>query len=200
MAANGDTLKKPAKRGKLSNFQHTATSINDDCRLCCCPLKIKYGYFPKIWYISIQNLFKVSKCEGCQNVTLAELCSKIALKIDRSAMLSNRVCHACGRKIHNAFQLYNFIYLNLETEKETAMIEVAGDSGRFKRLLPTTVSSPDQSPQVRKGLKISGESTAVKKSLSFNDCRALQTMTITPLRNRRTKSHLRKLAKLLSHN
>ena len=102
-------------------------------------------------------------------VTLAELCSKIALKIDRSAMLSNRVCHACGRKIHNAFQLYNFIYLNLETEKETAVIEVAGDSGRFKQLLPTTVSLPDRSPQARKGLKISGESTAVKKSLSFNE-------------------------------
>ena len=169
MAAKGDTPKKPAKRGKLSNFQQTATSINDNCRLCCCPLKIKYSDFPKTSYISTQNLFKVSKREGCQNVTLAELCSKIGLKIDRSDMLSDRVCHACGRKIRTAFQLYNFSYSNLERKKETAVIEVTNDLGRFKRLLPTTFSSPDRSPRARKGLKqVSGESTAAKKSLSFN--------------------------------
>ena len=32
----------------------------------------------------------------------AEICSKIGLEIERSDTLSDRVCHACARKIRNA--------------------------------------------------------------------------------------------------
>ena len=39
-------------------------------------------------------------------------------KIDRLDMFCDRVCHACGRKIGNAFELYNFIHSKLEREKE----------------------------------------------------------------------------------
>ena len=46
-------------------------------------------------------------------------------------------------------------------------MEVSDDSSRCKRLLPTTISSPDQSPQTRKGHKASRESSASKKSLKF---------------------------------
>ena len=42
MATKGDTPKKPA------NVQRAISSVNDNCRLCCCPLKIKYGEFKKI--------------------------------------------------------------------------------------------------------------------------------------------------------
>ena len=82
-----------------------------------------------------------SKRDGFQDGTL----SKICLKIDT---LSDRVYHACARKIRNAFELYNFIYSSLQKEKAT---EVSGDLSRCKRLLPTTASSPDRSPQTRKG-------------------------------------------------
>ena len=66
MAAKGDTPKKPAKEAKRSG-----TSINDTCRFCCCPLKIKYGGSQKTSYISTQNLFKVSKRDGFHFETLA---------------------------------------------------------------------------------------------------------------------------------
>ena len=41
MATKGDTPKKPA------NVQQAISSVNDNCRLCCCPLKIKYGELKK---------------------------------------------------------------------------------------------------------------------------------------------------------
>ena len=49
------------------------------------------------------------------------------------------------------------------------MIEVSGDLSRCKRLLPTTVSSPDRSPQTRKGHKTSRENSASNKSQTFGD-------------------------------
>ena len=97
---------------------------------------------------------KVSKRDGFQDGTLSEICSKIDT-------LSDCVCHACARKIRNAFELYNFIYSSLQKEKA---IEVSGDLSRCKRLLPTTASPPDRSPQTRKGHKASRENSASKKS------------------------------------
>ena len=76
------------------------------------------------------------------------------------------MCHACARKIRNAFELYDFIYSSLQKEKA---IEVSGDSSRCKRLLPTTVSLSDRSPQTRKGHKASIENSASKKSLKFGE-------------------------------
>ena len=143
MAAKSDTPKKPVKGGIDRNGK-------DSCRLCCCLLKIKFGKFKKTSYISSQNLFKVSKRDGFQDGTLSEICSKIET-------LSDRVCHACARKIRNAFELYNFINSSLQKEKA---IEVSGDLSRCKRLLPTTASSPDRSPQTRKGHKASRENAA----------------------------------------
>ena len=115
-------------------------------------------------YISTQNLFKVSKREGCiQGLTLAELCSHIGLEIEKSDTFSDRVCHACGRKIRNAFDFHTFIASNLKREKDnSAVMEVDDHSGRFKRLLPTTISSPDRSPQARKGKKATGQKSSAK--------------------------------------
>ena len=73
---------------------------------------------------------------------------------------SDQVCHACG----------TFIASNLKREKDnSAVMEVDDHSGRFKRLLPTTISSPDRSPQARKGKKATGQKSSAKKSLSFKD-------------------------------
>ena len=172
MASKGDTPKKHVKAGE----QPTA-SVNDNCRLCCCPLKIKYGDFKKTSHISTQNLFKVPKREGFANETLAEMCSKIGLTIERSGSLSDRVCHACRRKIRNVCELFNFIRRNLQKEKESSTSTDSSDSSlRFKRLLPTTISSPDRSPRKRKGQKTNAEKTrddfkegtTARKSLGFN--------------------------------
>jgi len=158
MVTKGDTPKKPA------NVQRAITSVNDNCRLWCCLLKIKHRELKKNSYISTQRLFKVSKREGCiQVLTLAELCSHIGLEIEKSDPFSDRVCHACGRKIRNAFELYTFMASNLKREKDnSAAMEVDDHSGRFKRLLPTTISSPDRSPQARKGKKATGQKSSEK--------------------------------------
>ena len=71
-------------------------------------------------------------------------------KLDKS---SDRVCHACTRKTRNAFELHNFIYSNLQKEKQAAF-EVSDDSS-------------DRSAQTRKGHKSSNDnsrSTTVKFS------------------------------------
>ena len=47
---DGDTPKKPVKGGIDRNGK-------DNCRLCCCLLKIKFGKFKKTSYISSQNRF-----------------------------------------------------------------------------------------------------------------------------------------------
>ena len=146
-------------RWRRRAIRRKSLSKADNCQLCCCLLKIKFGKFKKTSYISSQNLFKVSKRDGFQDGTLSEICSKIDT-------LSDRVCHACARKIRNAFELYNFIYSSLQKEKA---IEVSGDLSRCKRLLPTTVSSPDGSPQTRKGHKASRENSASNKSQTFGD-------------------------------
>ena len=62
---------------------------------------------------------------------------EIGLQIERSDTSSDRVCHACARKI----RLRNFISSSLQKEKQA--IDVPDDSSRCKRL---TVSSPDQCP------------------------------------------------------
>jgi len=62
---------------------------------------------------STESLFKVLKIKdikGCEtDFSLAELCSKIGFKIERSAEIFEHACKACERKIRDAYELYNFI-------------------------------------------------------------------------------------------
>lgn len=160
--AKGETPKKPAKRGPKPKGE----SPNDICRLCCTHLKLKFGDFQKTTYVATENLFKPSKREGCYD-TLAELCSSIGLNVLKSTNLSERVCQACARKIRNAVQLYSFLASSLTRNAELSQTSrhSSGDSPRrVKRLLPSSVSSPERSPQPKKGHK---KNSTVKKSLNF---------------------------------
>ena len=74
--------------------------------------------------------------------------SETGLEIEKSDTLSDRVSNACANKI----RLQNFISSSLQKERQAA-IEVPDDSNRCKRLLPTTLSSSDRSPQTWKGRK-----------------------------------------------
>ena len=104
--------------------------------------------------------------EGCEtDFSLAELCPKIGLKVERSAEVSERVCKACERKIRNAYELYNFIRSSLQRENEANEILLAqqsdgnaSDMSRFKRLLPLTVCLPDRT---------CGKNLPAKKPLIF---------------------------------
>ena len=166
---SGDTPKKPVKRGRP-----ISKAANDCCRLCSCKLKLQFGDFPKASYISTENLFKPSKREECRlDETLAELSSQIGLQISNSPDLSDRVCKSCGRKIRTAFQLYTFIKKalsqNLPSDTLSLVDQASEDSDRFKRLLPSSILSPDRSPRPKKGPKRSSYSSVAKKLLSFVD-------------------------------
>ena len=75
MATKGNTPKK------LANVQRAISSVND--KIVLLSAKDQIRRIKKKSYISTQNLFKVSKREGCiQGLTLAELCSHIGLEIE----------------------------------------------------------------------------------------------------------------------
>jgi len=57
--------------------------------------------------------------------------SEIGLEIEKSDTSSDRVCHACVRKIRNAFKLHNFIYSSLQKVKQAA-IEVLKQQKNIK--------------------------------------------------------------------
>ena len=98
--------------------------VNDNCRLCCCLLKISFGEFKKI---PMQNPFSRPLIDSMGKEFQK---SEIGLQIERSDTSSDRVCHACARKM----RLHNFISSSLQKEKQA--IDVPDDTGRCKRLLP----------------------------------------------------------------
>ena len=161
--SKGDTPTKPVK-GRKSQEENA----NDFCRLCGVNLKIKFGNFQKSTkYISTENLFKPSGRAKREGKTLADLCSEIGLNIVESSVLSSRVCQSCGRKIFNAVELVRFIRSGLERNVEVPLCSSDQDiQVRIKRLLPSSVSSPDRSPQAKKILH--KDRPTSKKSLNFS--------------------------------
>ena len=134
---------------------------------CGVNLKIKFGYFQKSTkFVSTENSLKPSGRAKREGKTLPELCSEIGRNIVESTVLSSRVCHFCGRKIFNAVELVRFIRSGLERNLEVPLCSSDQDTQvRIKRLLPSSVSSPDRSPQAKKNL-FKDRSTP-KKSLNF---------------------------------
>ena len=73
-----------------------------------------------------------------------------------SSLVSSRVCQSCGRKIFDAAELFHFICSGIERNVEVPFSSTPhkkkDSQARIKRLLPSSVSSPDRSPQPRKGI------------------------------------------------
>jgi hypothetical protein len=59
--------------------------------------------------VSFENIFKPSRRQGSLDLILADACESIGFKLVRCTNLSDRVCRACGNKIRNAVELYNFV-------------------------------------------------------------------------------------------
>ncbi len=72
-------------------------------------------------------------------------------------------CKSCGRKIRNANGLFAWIISLVNAPN------FDNDNPREKRQLPTTIDSPERSPQAKKQPKPSIERKTVKKSLFSND-------------------------------
>ena len=135
------TPKKKTGRGRKS----LSPSVRDNCRLCGCSFKVKFG--SQALHIGTENLFQPSKQKGSFGVILAKLCESVGLPVKYCEDKSDRVCSSCGRKIRNLHQLFSFVLsalINSDNENSDSSEE------RFKRCLPTSVFSPDRSPLSRK--------------------------------------------------
>ena len=138
------TPKKKSGRGRKS----LSPSVRDNCRLCGCSFKVKFGSQAR--HIGTENLFQPSKQKGSFGVILAKLCESVGLPVKYCEDKSDRVCSSCGRKIRNLHQLFSFVssaLINFDNENSDSSEE------RLKRCLPTSVSSPDRSPLSRKTQK-----------------------------------------------
>ena len=134
------TPKKKTGRGRKS----LSPSVRDNCRLCGCSFKVKFGSQAR--HIGTENLFQPSKQKGSFGVILAKLCESVGLPVKYCEDKSDRVCSSCGRKIRNLHQLFSFVssaLINSDNENSDSSEE------RFKRCLPTSVSSPDRRPLSR---------------------------------------------------
>ena len=142
---------KPVKGRKAKE-----ESIDDFCRLCGVNFKVKFGNFQMSKrYISTENLFNPSGHAKRDGKTLTEICSEIGLNIVKSSLVSSRVCQSCGRRIFNGTELFHFIRSGLEKNVEVPFISTPhkkDSQARIKRLLPSSITSPDRSPQPRKGI------------------------------------------------
>jgi hypothetical protein len=154
-----ETPKKTVTKGR----RQKPLSVNDFCRLCKCPLKLKFGNFEKTSYVSSEQLFKPPFRKDCSEKTLCELLTELNICVERKAELSEQVCKSCGRKIRNANGLFAWIISLVNAPN------FDNDNPREKRQLPTTIDSPERSPQAKKQPKPSIERKTVKKSLFSND-------------------------------
>ena len=166
MAAK-ETPKKPVKRGRVAKH---AQDPSDFCRLCSCSFKIRFGNNEKATSMSSENIFKPSKKKGyISKGTLPEMCSFMGLQVEMSQRLSTRVCNSCARKIRSANENFIFIRscLTRESSTTTPANSTTSSPERFKRSLPTTISTPERSPRQAKKPKPKSFSCP-KKCFNFN--------------------------------
>ena len=129
--ADNNTPKKPAKR-------NTSSSVNDLCRICKCNLKIEFGS----GRVSFENLFKASGRKESKGLILSQACEIVGLPVQKSPLLSERICRPCGRKIRNVHE--NFTFLKDKLDNSESECTKNRSPARQKRQLPTTVTPERQ--------------------------------------------------------
>lgn len=150
------TPKKKTGRGR----KPLLPSVKDFCRLCGCSFKVQYGESAR--NISTENLFQASRKKGITGVVLARSCEDVGLIVTVSSSKSDRVCQACAQKIRNMHQLYSFVAAALQKDE-------GKEIDRFKRCLPTSISSPERSPAQRKIRKSIEETSGQKRDGDRDD-------------------------------
>ena len=91
-------------------------SPSDQCRLCSCNFKVKFGNLSKASYISTQNLFNPSQRKDCKGQVLAQICQKVGLEVVKCEKYSSQACCLCAHKLRNLESLYSFVKKSTEGE------------------------------------------------------------------------------------
>lgn len=169
----GERTNTPKKYIKKRNTN--VINWNNYCRCCKVSLRIKYGDSWKS--VSSVNIFEKSSRQVFQGTILSDLLHKDAgIICEKLPNLSDRLCNACALKIKNTCYGLSFIRNTLnvphptliderekENEKSNATIEI-----RTKRTLPTTVSTPERSPNQKKVAR-TDNGDRCKKSLQYDN-------------------------------
>ena len=127
---------------KIFRNQHAdggriSMSPSDQCRLCSCNFKVKFGNLSQTSYISTETLFNPSQRKDCKGQVLAQICQKVGFEVVKCEKYSSRVCNPCARKIRNLGSLYSFVKKSIEGE-------ISKSTPANKRLLDTPEGrSPD---------------------------------------------------------
>ena len=106
----------------------------------------------------VQDIFPQRIClnfwpREARQQNISRKLSEIGLNIVESTLVSSRVFQSCGRKIFNAAELFHFICSGIERNVEVPSSSTPhkkDSQARIKRRRPSSVSSPDRSPQPRK--------------------------------------------------
>ena len=83
-------------------------SLSDQCRLCSCNFKVKFGNLSQTSYISTENLFNPSQRKDCKGQVLAQICQKVGLEVVKCEKYSSRVCNPSFCRILFVLLLINF--------------------------------------------------------------------------------------------
>ena len=140
---------------------------SEQCRLCNCNFKVKFGNSVQTRHISTENLFIPSKRKECKGEVLAEICQKVGLEVVKCENCSSRVCNPCARKIRNLGSLYSFVQESMQGKigKSTP----TKSTPVKKRLLDT----PEGRSPIRKSVRVfspgskTNNGKSSRKSLGF---------------------------------
>ncbi len=143
--------------GKCVGRKRLQEKANDYCRCCKLSLKVQYGNTCK--YISSENLFQPSKKKGFEGEILARLLESIGIFAQQDANLSDRLCRTCANKIRKTNEGLSFLLSTVnaanpnkscDNNKENARpLSSTPVRNRTKRSLPTSVCTPERSPNAR---------------------------------------------------
>ena len=76
---------------------------NEQCRLCNCSFKVKFGNSN----ISTENLLNPSKRKDCKGEILAQNLQRVGFEVVKCEKHSSRVCNPCARKIRDLGSQYS---------------------------------------------------------------------------------------------
>ena len=100
-------------------------------------MKIEYGA-ARVYY---EDLFKPSERKESKGLLLSRACEIVGLPVQKSPLLSERICRPCGREIRNVYENLTFLkdnLSNLEYVQSESLV-------RHKRELPSTVTPERES-------------------------------------------------------
>lgn len=171
MASTPKKVIARSKRGRKPKQSQDEENVNDFCRVCKCCFNHKYGKGNNIAYL---NILKPSETKEYLGLVIANLCSAVGIPVFQSPDLSARMCRPCCRKVKNMSESFHFISTAVNVPRQNLKqgggedLLNANSDVSVKRLLPTTISTPDRSPSSRKFQRIQSPKTksrTVEKSL-----------------------------------